>query len=1047
MNPVFSYVIVASIVLVLAWQAYSGFNRGNRSHRSLIKPIKIDEIEVNDFIQSNGIEIIAPRFEYTAKSQPFPHHNKHEIKDSRGELSLEIDALKEINIERYSIMERTTSKVVECNKLLDLIKVLSTQYKIELDQELIEAPLDGLTLSELDTRQVTLLDIYDQLYQISFQEEVQKIRRRELSLESKEEGHKQSSIKSEIDRQSVELDLLRREEVLYRDIRSSRTIEFFEELDFSDFPVEAQARLKSHSDFYYSRLTEKVRIESEFENYTNYKQVVLSSENQEEIQELKFEGVNNKQQIHLNELRDKRIKILDIQALNAQEEAKSAELYLAIESATSSAILDKIVIEGVNPEQEEELRQLFTIARADLVFNEKHLLIINCEYVLELDAIVIEDVSEAQELELNDLRVDRRAVLVEVARQYKFTEQYTKYLVEIPRIEEIDALLKIEIDNVSKNQKEELEALRLSRLDCLEEIERKKVEEEQMVQFRKLHKQIESIPSTSELDEIIIDGVNQEQEEELLTIQAELRDILAEDELIAKHVDKAEKRRKKVPEPGEFLFEQESKFRTRSKTYGAGNGILRFSLLWDNMNDLDLIVRTTKGDTIHRGKRKSSCGGKLDLEMNIQPQTKAAIENIVWDNENTPPSGNYKVFLWHRKRHSKLRKTDPTEYMLRVRVGADYFQYTGKTSYGDKLFQIASIEVPNQKTMFERIETESELYNNQRASVLAAKNAETIPDIDPNNSALHVIMLSNIIEKQLVLLEEKKKKKFIAHQKAEYNRIMKSIESAQDIESLTNLRYDDVSNDVLGNIEKALSNRKKIIESGLKKQQHDEQIQLFEEQGEEINTATTITDLSIIVFDETLSEKQIKSLEKTRDAKRKLLFMALDGSELEKEKQNRLHDVLNKSYTRGGLQPLELSEWTEKEFENRLGAAGAKTGEMNISLLWNNKNDLNLLVVTPSKEIIHPRNPSIAKGGVLDVEMNKKGESSEPIENIYWANGSAKKGTYYVYVHLFKEHALFKLTNLSECRIQILNKGNRTEYSAPMSISNKLQFITQIIVD
>jgi uncharacterized protein YfaP (DUF2135 family) len=130
-----------------------------------------------------------------------------------------------------------------------------------------------------------------------------------------------------------------------------------------------------------------------------------------------------------------------------------------------------------------------------------------------------------------------------------------------------------------------------------------------------------------------------------------------------------------------------------------------------------------------------------------------------------------------------------------------------------------------------------------------------------------------------------------------------------------------------------------------------------------------------------------------------------------------------------------------------LKLAGAKFGDLNISLLWNNKNDLNLLVVTPSREVIHPLNTTSSDGGELDIEMNKKGETSEPIENIYWKKGSAKKGIYYVYVHLFKEHVLFKRTNLSEGRIQITNKGLVSEYSAPMSHSNKLQFITQIKVD
>ena len=79
--------------------------------------------------------------------------------------------------------------------------------------------------------------------------------------------------------------------------------------------------------------------------------------------------------------------------------------------------------------------------------------------------------------------------------------------------------------------------------------------------------------------------------------------------------------------------------------------------------------------------------------------------------------------------------------------------------------------------------------------------------------------------------------------------------------------------------------------------------------------------------------------------------------------------------------------------------------------------------------------------------MNQKGKTRVPVENAFWPKGKTPKGAYYIYVHFYKEHELFKKTNLSECRIQVLNKDNRTEYSAQMSSSNKLQFITLVQVE
>ena len=118
----------------------------------------------------------------------------------------------------------------------------------------------------------------------------------------------------------------------------------------------------------------------------------------------------------------------------------------------------------------------------------------------------------------------------------------------------------------------------------------------------------------------MIDGVNEDQQEELERIQAQVLEILLEDEQVNEYVEKTIKKVKKEPVDVDFNIEAESKFRTRVKTLQAADGALRFSLIWDNMNDLDLIIKTPAGDVVHRGKRRSSCGGKLDLEMNAKPQ-------------------------------------------------------------------------------------------------------------------------------------------------------------------------------------------------------------------------------------------------------------------------------------------------------------------------------------------------------------------------------------------------------------------------------------------
>jgi Ca-activated chloride channel family protein len=89
------------------------------------------------------------------------------------------------------------------------------------------------------------------------------------------------------------------------------------------------------------------------------------------------------------------------------------------------------------------------------------------------------------------------------------------------------------------------------------------------------------------------------------------------------------------------------------------------------------------------------------------------------------------------------------------------------------------------------------------------------------------------------------------------------------------------------------------------------------------------------------------------------------------------------------------------EFSGRLAQAGAQSGDIRVSLLWNNRNDLDIHVVTPRQEEIFYGHPRDAAGGFLDVDMNVMGETTKPVENIFWAQGKAPQGQYRVFVQNF----------------------------------------------
>jgi hypothetical protein len=95
------------------------------------------------------------------------------------------------------------------------------------------------------------------------------------------------------------------------------------------------------------------------------------------------------------------------------------------------------------------------------------------------------------------------------------------------------------------------------------------------------------------------------------------------------------------------------------------------------------------------------------------------------------------------------------------------------------------------------------------------------------------------------------------------------------------------------------------------------------------------------------------------------------------------------------------------EFKKRLAKHKGKSGDIQISLLWDNINDIDLHVSfygNGIKSQIDWTNKFGYSGGILDIDMNSvsSATSKNPIENIYWPKNRAPKGTYIVYVHYFK---------------------------------------------
>ncbi len=135
-----------------------------------------------------------------------------------------------------------------------------------------------------------------------------------------------------------------------------------------------------------------------------------------------------------------------------------------------------------------------------------------------------------------------------------------------------------------------------------------------------------------------------------------------------------------------------------------------------------------------------------------------------------------------------------------------------------------------------------------------------------------------------------------------------------------------------------------------------------------------------------------------------------------------------------GYNGTRCEQITSDELEQRLERVQAKTGDIRVSLAWNNINDLDLFVIEPSGEKIYFGNKNSASGGELDIDMNVESPlNEEPVENIYWANGGPH-GQYKVLVSHYKNHGGSDPTNY----LVITNfYGNRAEFHGNLTFGHE----------
>ena len=104
---------------------------------------------------------------------------------------------------------------------------------------------------------------------------------------------------------------------------------------------------------------------------------------------------------------------------------------------------------------------------------------------------------------------------------------------------------------------------------------------------------------------------------------------------------------------------------------------IRASLIWNNLNDLDLHVVPPSGEEIFYGHKQSECGGWLDVDMNVRGETEKPVENVRWT-KGTAPKGRYRLSVQNYRFHEK--KHAPVDFRLEVEVNGEVRHFDGVIS-------------------------------------------------------------------------------------------------------------------------------------------------------------------------------------------------------------------------------------------------------------------------------------------------------------------------------------------------------------------------------
>ncbi len=142
---------------------------------------------------------------------------------------------------------------------------------------------------------------------------------------------------------------------------------------------------------------------------------------------------------------------------------------------------------------------------------------------------------------------------------------------------------------------------------------------------------------------------------------------------------------------------------------------------------------------------------------------------------------------------------------------------------------------------------------------------------------------------------------------------------------------------------------------------------------------------------------------------------------------------------------VRVTEEEDRELMERLAREGGKSGVVQISLAWDDYNDLDMHVFCPSGERIYFNNRKSVCGGELDVDMNVRPKSKKPIENVVWTD-QAPDGEYKIGVHFYRHHRKRRTKKTCQFRLRVVTYGQAKEYSGELTHGDPMSMITSFVL-